>query len=123
MMSPAPPPSSHFGLLGAWLFLMGAIFLEVGATSLLNLSNGFRRIAPTCGSLGLYFCAFFCLARALKHIPLGLAYAIWCGFGIVCIAAIGAVIFKQHLAWGAYIGIALIMLGTVVASLFGNVKG
>ncbi|WP_237442507.1 multidrug efflux SMR transporter [Saccharibacter sp. 17.LH.SD] len=105
----------------AWVFLFAAIFLEVGATSLLNLSDGFRRLLPTASSLALYAGAFFCLSRALKHIPLGIAYAVWCGFGIVCIVAIGVVVFRQSLPLPAYGGIALIVLGTILASIFGGV--
>lgn len=108
--------------LTAWLFLFAAIVLEVGATSLLNLSDGFRRLLPTIGSLTVYTGAFFCLARALQQIPLGIAYAVWCGFGIICIVAIGVVILRQSLPLPAYLGIAFIAIGTVLASLFGGVK-
>ncbi|GBQ06527.1 MULTISPECIES: multidrug efflux SMR transporter [Saccharibacter] len=107
----------------SWAFLFVAIVLEVGATSLLNLSDGFRRILPTIGSLALYAGAFYCLSCALRHIPLGIAYAVWCGFGSVCIVAIGVVVFRQSFPLPAYGGIALIVLGTILASLFGGVKG
>lgn len=106
----------------AWLYLFTAIILEVGATTLLNMSEGFRRIVPTLGALGLYGIAFFCLSRALRDIPLGIAYAVWCGFGIVCIVAIGLVVFRQQLSLMAYLGIALIIAGTVLASLAGAVR-
>lgn len=106
----------------AWLFLFGAILLEVLATSLLNISNGFRRPLPTIGSLLLYGAAFFCLAQALKCIPLGIAYAVWCGVGIVCIVLIGVTIFRQPLNMMAYLGVVLIMLGTLLACLSGGVR-
>lgn len=109
--------------LTAWLFLFCAIFLEVAATSLLNITDGFRRLVPTFGALGLYGAAFFCLARALKALPLGVAYAVWCGVGIVCIALIGMVMYRQSLSLGAWCGIGLIFLGTLVASLSGAVRG
>ncbi|MBA5726094.1 MULTISPECIES: DMT family transporter [Bombella] len=106
----------------AWLFLFGAILLEVLATSLLNISNGFRKPLPTIGSLLLYGAAFFCLAQALKCVPLGIAYAVWCGVGIVCIAVIGVTIFRQPLNLTAYLGIGLILLGTLLACLSGGVR-
>ncbi|MDF7673177.1 multidrug efflux SMR transporter [Acetobacteraceae bacterium ESL0709] len=106
----------------AWLYLFSAILLEVGATTLLNLSEGFRRLLPTVGALALYTAAFFCLSRALRDIPLGIAYAVWCGFGIVCIVAIGLVMFRQHLSLMAYCGIAFIIIGTVLTSLAGAVR-
>ncbi|QDH15078.1 DMT family transporter [Oecophyllibacter saccharovorans] len=108
--------------LTAWLFLLVAILLEVAATSLLNASDGFRRAGPALGALALYAGAFFSLARALRVLPLGLAYAVWCGVGIVCIALIGAFIYRQHLSPGAWAGIGLIFLGTLVASLSGAVR-
>ncbi|QHI96446.1 QacE family quaternary ammonium compound efflux SMR transporter [Aristophania vespae] len=106
----------------AWLYLFAAILLEVGATTLLNMSEGFRRLLPTSGSLILYGTAFFCLSRALRDIPLGIAYAVWCGFGIVCIVAIGLIVFRQNLSFTAYLGIALIIIGTVLASMAGAVR-
>ena len=106
----------------AWLFLFGAILLEVLATSLLNISNGFRKPLPTIGSLLLYGAAFFCLAQALKCVPLGIAYAVWCGVGIVCIVLIGVTIFRQPLSLTAYLGVGLIMLGTLLACLSGGVR-
>lgn len=109
--------------LGAWGFLLGAIFLEVAATSVLNLSDGFKRLVPTLGALSLYAGAFFCLAQALRALPLGVAYAVWCGVGIVCIAAIGGIVFRQTLPLTAWAGIALILLGTLLASLSGAVRG
>lgn len=105
-----------------WLFLTGAILLEVFATSLLNLSDGFRRALPTISSLVLYAGAFFCISQALKHIPLGIAYAVWCGFGIVCIVAIGVIVFRQPLSLPAYGGIGLIILGTILACIFGGIR-
>lgn len=111
------------GALTSWIFLFIAILLEVGATSLLNLSDGFRRVLPTITSLALYGGAFFFLSCALRHIPLGIAYAVWCGFGSVCIVAIGVVVFRQSFPLPAYGGIALIVLGTILASLFGGAKG
>lgn len=106
----------------AWLYLFTAIVMEVGGTTLLNMSEGFRRLLPTAGALGLYVVSFFCLSRALRDIPLGIAYAVWCGFGIVCIVAIGLVVFRQHLSLTAYMGIAFIILGTILASLGGAVR-
>lgn len=107
----------------SWIFLFIAIFLEVGATSLLNISDGFKKPLPTISALLLYGGAFFCLSQALKSLPLSIAYAIWCGCGIVVIAAIGVLIFKQHLSYPAYLGIFLILIGTIIASAFGNIKG
>ena len=56
----------------------------------------------------------------LKHIPVGIAYAIWSGVGIVLIAVIGFAVFKQHLDWPAVLGLALIIAGVVVINVFSD---
>lgn len=65
-----------------------------------------------------YLAAFYLLSIALKEVPVGLAYAIWSGMGVVLIAAIGWVIFKQRLDAPALLGLAMIVGGVVVINLF-----
>ena len=67
-----------------------------------------------------YAAAFYCLSLVLKHIPVGIAYAIWSGVGIVLIAVIGFTVFKQHLDWPAVLGLALIIAGVVVINVFSD---
>ena len=50
--------------------------------------------------------------------PLGTAYAIWGGLGIVLTAVISVVIFKQSLDLPAILGITLIVIGVVVMNVF-----
>ena len=80
-----------------WLALGAAILLEVMGTSLLQASQQFTRPVPTVGMAGCYLAAFYLLSVALREIPVGLAYAIWSGMGVVLIAMIGWVVFKQRL--------------------------
>ena len=54
----------------------------------------------------------------LRSIPLGIAYAIWSGAGIVLVALVGWLVFKQHLDLAAIIGICMILGGVVVINLF-----
>lgn len=67
-----------------------------------------------------YAAAFYCLSLVLKHIPVGIAYAIWSGVGIVLIAVIGSTVFKQHLDRPAVLGLALIIAGVVVINVFSD---
>ena len=72
----------------------------------------------------ILFCiAFYLLSQVIKVIPLGIAYAIWAGVGIVLTAIVGYVIFKQVLDLPAFIGIALIISGVVVINLFSQTAG
>ena len=100
-----------------WIFLCVAIIAEVIATSALKSSEGFSKpIASVIVVLG-YIIAFYCLSLTLKTIPVGIAYAIWSGMGIVLVTIIAWIVFDQKLdVWGI-IGIALIMSGVLVLNL------
>ncbi len=97
----------------AWVYLLGAIALEILGTSLLKLSDGFEKAHWGVASLVAYSASFWCLAPALKTIPVGVAYAIWSGTGIVAIALIGYFFFEQRLQLLQYGFIALILIGAV----------
>lgn len=105
-----------------WILLLIAVTLEVTETSILNTSDGFRCVFPAIAALTIYFLSFFIFARALQYIPLGLAYAIWSGLGIIIVCFIGVLAFKQNLSLWSYIGISLIILGTSISYIFGNAE-
>ena len=97
-----------------WLYLGIAIVAEVIATSALKSAEGFTRLAPSLVVLVGYITAFYFLSLTLKTIPVGLAYAIWSGVGIVLIALIGWLVLGQPLDIPALIGIGLIIAGVIV---------
>ena len=97
-----------------WLYLAVAVLAEVIATSALKASDGFTRALPVAVLTAGYGLAFFMLSKALRSIPVGVAYAIWSGAGIVLVTVVSAVLFKQRLDTPALIGIALIVLGVMV---------
>lgn len=99
-----------------------AIICEVGGSAFLLRSEQFTRLVPTL-AMGAYAVAFFFLAQALRMIPLGVAYAIWAGLGIVLTAAVGVVVFRQPLDAPAFLGIALIVSGVVVMQTFSTSSG
>jgi small multidrug resistance pump len=101
-----------------WAALSGAIALEVVGTTLLNQSQQFTRLWPTAGMALCYGLAFYLLSIALKQMPVGIAYAIWSGLGVVAISVIGLVVFKQRLDLPAIIGLTMIVGGVVVINLF-----
>ena len=101
-----------------WAALLGAIGFEVLGTTLLQQSQQFTRPWPTAGLAVCYGVAFYLLTLALKQMPVGLAYAIWSGLGVVLISVIGLFLFKQKLDLPAIIGLALIIGGVVVINLF-----
>ena len=103
--------------MGYW-YLTIAIIAEVIATSALKASGEFTKLVPSIIVITGYGVAFYFLALVLKTIPVGIAYAIWCGMGIVLIAIVAAIIFKQIPDVPALIGMALIISGVVVINVF-----
>lgn len=101
-----------------YVFLVLAIVAEVIGTTALKSSNGFTRPWPSLIVLAGYGLAFFLLSLIVKTMPLGIVYAIWSGTGIVLVAIVGAVWFKQIPDWPAIVGMSLIMAGVVVVNLF-----
>jgi small multidrug resistance pump len=104
--------------LRTYLPLLAAIVLEVIATSALQASQQFTRPWPTLLMAAGYLGAFFFLSLALRGIPVGIAYAIWSGLGIVLISAVGWIVFGQKLDLPAMAGLGLIIAGVLVVNLF-----
>lgn len=101
-----------------WLYLAIAIIAEVIATSALKASAGFSRLLPSIAVVVGYSTAFYFLSLTLRSIPLGIAYALWSGVGIVLVSLIGWLLYQQTLDLAAMIGIGLIISGVLVINLF-----
>jgi small multidrug resistance pump len=101
-----------------WLFLSIAIISEVIATSALKSSNGFTQLWPSLVVVAGYAVAFFFLSLTLRTIPVGIAYAIWSGAGILLVALIAWLVFGQTLDGPAMLGLALIIAGVIVLNVF-----
>jgi small multidrug resistance pump len=102
----------------AYLYLGVAIIAEVIATTALRASDGFTQLWPSVISIAGYVVAFYFLALTLRTMPVGVAYAIWSGVGIVLISLAGWLLYKQLLDLPAVLGMGLIMAGVIVINLF-----
>jgi small multidrug resistance pump len=102
----------------AYLYLAVAIVAEVIATTALRAAQGFTVLLPSAVSVVGYVVAFYFLSLTLKTMPVGIAYAIWSGVGIVLVSLAGWLIYKQVLDAPALIGMGLIMAGVIVINLF-----
>ncbi|MEW2517113.1 DMT family transporter [Actinacidiphila alni] len=100
-----------------YLLLALAIVSEVGATSCLKLTDGYTRLLPTIAVAVGYVVSFVLLGRALKDIPVSVAYAVWSGAGTAAVAGIGAVAFGEPLGPLQWLGIALVIAGVVVLNV------
>lgn len=72
-----------------YVFLFLAIFSEVIGTTALTASNQFTKLGPSVITVAGYGLAFYFFSFSLRAIPLGVAYAIWGGVGIVLVTLIG----------------------------------
>jgi len=103
--------------MSSWLYLFIAIVAEVIATSALKSSEGFTRLIPSTVVVLGYGAAFYFLSLVLKTVPVGIAYAVWSGLGIVLVAAIAWIIHGQKLDAWAFVGMGLIISGVAVLNL------
>ncbi|MDW3080038.1 SMR family transporter [Vibrio sp. 1403] len=101
-----------------YLYLTIAIIAEVIGTSALKASEGFTQTLPSIVAIIGYGVAFYFLSLVLKAIPVGVAYAIWSGLGVVLVAIVGTVTFNQKLDLAAIIGMLLIIAGVFVMNIF-----
>lgn len=104
-----------------WLYLVLAIACEVVATSALKATEGFTRWQPSALVVVGYGLAFFFLSLTLRSIPVGIAYAIWAGAGVVLVSIAGWLLYQQALDLAALLGIGLIVAGVLVINLFSKV--
>lgn len=102
----------------AYLYLSVAIVAEVIATTALRAADGFTQVLPSAISIIGYVVAFYFLSLTLRTMPVGIAYAIWSGVGIVLISLAGWLLYKQMLDLPAIVGMAMIMGGVIVINLF-----
>lgn len=105
----------------AYIYLFIAILAETIGTTALQASQQFTRLLPSLLVVVAYAISFYLLAMALRSIPVGIAYAVWSGLGIVFIAAIGFLVFGQKLDLPAVLGMGMILAGILVIHLFSRV--
>ena len=103
--------------LVAFLWLLGAVVTDMGAIYALVCSHGFRRLPWAGASIVAIFLSFFCLRHSVLVIPLAVAYALWCVFGIFGTLLLGRLFFGQRLSRAQGIGVALLTLGVLCMSL------
>ena len=106
-----------------WVYLITAIVSEVIATSALKASTGFTNPLPSVVVVIGYLVSFYFLSLTLKTIPVGIAYAIWSGVGVVLISVVAWLLYGQRLDLPALIGMGLIISGVMVINLFSNTAG
>ncbi len=105
-----------------WVYLAAAIVGELLGTI------GLRAVADNAVwwaivlIVGAYAVSFSFMALALKHLNVGVVYAVWSAVGIAAVTAAGFVFFSERLSWQAIVGMAIIFLGVAVLVTSGSVR-
>lgn len=99
--------------MSAWLFLFFAAISEIIWAISMKLSQGFTKPGATVVSLFSAAASFTLLAQALKTLPVSLAYSIWVAIGVVGVATVGIVWFKEPVSTLKLVCILLIVTGSV----------
>jgi small multidrug resistance pump len=97
----------------SWLYMTGAIFLEIAGTTSMKLSEGFTRTVPSILIFVFYVLSFMALTMAIKRIDVSVAYAIWSGIGTALIAIIGVVHFREPMPLIKVVSVGMIIIGVV----------
>ena len=96
-----------------WIYLLIAGLLEITWAITMKMSNGFSVLVPSIITVVGYIASALFLSIALKGLPLGTAYAIWTGMGIVGTTVLGVLLFHERLSLPQVICVILIVVGIV----------
>ncbi|MFJ5768683.1 DMT family transporter [Psychrobacillus sp. NPDC093180] len=103
--------------MNAYILLAIAIISEVFGSSMLKMTEGFKKVLPSVGVVLGYAIAFYALSLSLKTLPIGTAYAIWAGVGTALTALIGIVLYKEGFNRKKLFGLLLIISGVILLNL------
>ncbi len=101
-----------------YIYFAVAIVSEVVATSALKASEQFTKLTPSLIVIIGYGISFYLVTLVIRTIPVGITYAIWSGVGIVLVAVVGAILYKQIPDMPAAIGMGLIIAGVVIINVY-----
>jgi len=97
----------------AWLYLTISGLLEIAWALGIKKTEGFTRLWPSVYTLVTMGVGFYLLAKAVRTLPIGTAYAVWVGIGAVGTAVFGILFLGESRSAMRLAAIALIVLGVV----------
>ena len=98
----------------SWLILVIAGLFEIGWAIGLKYTQGFTRLWPTLGTVGAMVISVGLLGVAMRELPVGTAYAVWTGIGVVGTVILGIVLFGDPAN-----APRLVCVGLIVAGILG----
>ncbi|HZW38470.1 MAG TPA: quaternary ammonium compound efflux SMR transporter SugE [Ignavibacteriaceae bacterium] len=96
-----------------WVILFVAGLFEVAWAIGLKYTEGFSKLGPSIFTVICMIISMGMLAFAVKHLPIGTAYAIWTGIGAVGTAILGIILFKESQDFMRIFFIFLIITGLI----------
>ena len=97
-----------------WVWLIIAGVLEIAWAIGLKYADGFTKLWPSVVTVLLMLASFWCLAQAVRGLPLGTSYAIWTGIGAVGTAIVGMTVFHEPRT-----AIRIACIAAIVAAIVG----
>lgn len=97
----------------AWAILIAAGLFEVGWAIGLKYTEGFTQLWPTIGTILAIIISLWLLGIAMQSLPVGTAYSIWVGVGVVGTVTLGIVLFGEPVNAARLISLALIITGII----------
>lgn len=104
--------------MSPYVYLFGAIVLEVCGTMLLPFTENFTKPMPSVGLVIFYTASFYLMTFTLGQIPLGVVYATWSGLGVFTVALLSYFLLNQSLNWQAVLGLVMIVAGVILVNSF-----
>ena len=104
----------------AWTYLFIAGLLEVVWAIGLKYTEGFTRPVASVVTIVFMLGSFFLLSLAMKHLPMGTAYAVWTGIGAVGTAIVGMWLFGEPRTVLRVLCLLLIVGGVAGLKLLGK---
>lgn len=103
----------------SYLYLGAAIACELIGTAFMKYSHGFTKLWPSVLTLVFYGLCYITFSRALLSINLSVAYATWCGVGIVAATLFSLFLFKESITFLGIVGILLVLAGVIILNTCG----
>ena len=97
----------------SWLILILAGLFEVVWAVGLKFTDGFSKPLPSVITLAAMGASFYFLSLAMKALPLGVAYSVWVGVGMVGAVIVGIMAFNEPVSVLKLVSVLLIISGII----------
>lgn len=101
----------------AWVVLCASVISEVAGTAALRQSFGFTKLGPGLLAGLFYVVAVWLMAVAMRHLEMGVTYAVWAASSTVITAMVGIAVYNEHASLQKVVGILLVLIGVVILGI------